>query len=231
LRWWGVAAELHRKSSRHTGQNPGCSEKGETIMPHGMMALLLKGPGLDLITIFLISIGLAMDAFAVSLCVGTAGQVEDLRGKLRLAAHFGIFQSGMTALGWLVGSTIIKYVEKFDHWIAFALLLYIGFNLIRSGFNKDGKAFEQDPSTGKTLVILSVATSIDAFAVGLTIALIGVPVLFTISMIGLITLALSLVGLLAGCKLGTVFGKRMEILGGLILIGIGVRIVATHLLG
>jgi len=172
-----------------------------------------------------------MDAFAVSLCVGTAGQVDNLRGKLRLAAHFGIFQSGMTALGWLVGSTIIKYVEKFDHWIAFALLLYIGFNLIRSGLSKDGKAFSQDPSTGKTLVILSFATSIDAFAVGLTIALIGVPVLFTISMIGLITLGLSLVGLLAGCRLGEVFGKRMEILGGLILIGIGVRIAVTHFFG
>jgi putative Mn2+ efflux pump MntP len=200
-------------------------------MLFGMVVLFLKGCLVDLVTILLISIGLAMDAFAVSLCVGTAGQISKLRGKLRLAAHFGIFQSGMTALGWLVGSTIIQYVEKFDHWIALALLCYIGFNLIRSGFSKDGKAFDQDPSTGKTLVILSVATSIDAFAVGLTIAMIGVPVLFTISMIGVITLLLSLIGLFTGCRLGASFGKRMELLGGLILIGIGIRIAVTHLFG
>lgn len=178
----------------------------------------------------LISIGLAMDAFAVSLGVGTAGQVADRRGKIRLASHFGIFQSGMTALGWLTGSTIIHLVEKYDHWIAFILLGYIGFNLIRSGLSKDGKAFQQDPSTGRTLVVLSVATSIDAFAVGLTIALIQVPILTTIILIGIITLSLSMIGLFAGCCLGTAFGKRMEILGGLILIGIGIRIVITHLI-
>lgn len=177
----------------------------------------------------LISVGLAMDAFAVSLGVGTAGEISDRRGKLRLAAHFGIFQSGMTALGWVVGSTVIKYVEGFDHWIALVLLLYIGVNLIRSGLSKDEKAFREDPSTGKTLVVLSLATSIDAFAVGLTIALINVPVLMTILMIGLITLGLSLIGLFTGARLGELFGKRMEILGGLILIGIGVRIVITHL--
>jgi putative Mn2+ efflux pump MntP len=184
---------------------------------------------LDLLSMVFISVGLAMDAFAVSLGVGTAGEVSSRRGKFRLAAHFGIFQSGMTALGWVVGSTIIQYVERFDHWIALILLLYIGINLIRSGLSKDGKAFQEDPSTGKTLVILSVATSIDAFAVGLTIAFINVPVLMTILMIGLITLSLSLIGLFAGTRLGELFGKRTEILGGLILIGIGIRIVITHL--
>jgi putative Mn2+ efflux pump MntP len=184
---------------------------------------------MDIATMVLISIGLAMDAFAVSLGIGTAGQVADRHGKIRLASHFGIFQSGMTALGWLTGSTIIHVVEKFDHWIAFILLGYIGFNLIRSGFSDEGKAFQQDPSTGRTLVVLSVATSIDAFAVGLTIALIHVPILITILLIGIITLGLSMIGLFAGCCLGTAFGKRMEILGGLILIGIGIRIVITHL--
>jgi putative Mn2+ efflux pump MntP len=184
---------------------------------------------MEALTITLISIGLAMDALAVSLGIGTTGQISSLRGKIRLAAHFGIFQSGMTALGWLTGETLIRYVEKFDHWIAFALLGYVGFNLIRSGFDQDGRAFDQDPSTGKVLVILSFATSIDAFAVGLSLALIQVPVMLSILAIGIITLGLSALGLLAGYKLGEKFGKRMEIVGGLILLGIGIRILLTHL--
>ncbi len=184
---------------------------------------------MELVTITLISIGLAMDALAVSLGIGTAGQIPTLRGKIRLAAHFGIFQSGMTALGWLAGETIVHYVKGFDHWIAFALLGYVGINLIRAGFDQDGKAFEQDPSTGKVLVMLSFATSIDAFAVGLSIVFLKVPILLSVVMIGLVALLLSAVGLFAGIRLGETFGKRMEILGGLILLGIGIRVVITHL--
>jgi len=170
-----------------------------------------------------------MDALAVSLGIGTAGQIKNLHGKIRLAAHFGIFQSGMTALGWLAGETIVNYVEEFDHWIAFALLAYVGINLIRAGLSKGGKAFEQDPSTGRTLVILSFATSIDAFAVGLSIAFLKVQILLSIIMIGTITLILSAAGLFAGIHLGKSFGKQMEILGGVILIGIGIRVVLTHI--
>jgi len=184
---------------------------------------------MELLTITLISIGLAMDALAVSLGIGTAGQIPSLRGKIRLAAHFGIFQSGMTALGWLAGETIVHYVEGFDHWIAFALLGYVGVNLIRAGLSKDGEAFEQDPSTGKVLVILSFATSIDAFAVGLSIVFLNVPILLSVVMIGVVALLLSAMGLFAGIRLGQAFGKRMEILGGLILLGIGLRVVFTHL--
>jgi putative Mn2+ efflux pump MntP len=191
--------------------------------------LLVNGDMMEFFTITLISIGLAMDAFAVSLGIGTAGQISDLRGKIRLAAHFGIFQSGMTALGWLAGSTIVQYVQGVDHWIAFILLAFVGINLIRSGFDKDGKAFDQDPSTGKMLVILSFATSIDAFAVGLSIAFINVPVLISVVMIGIVALLLSGIGIFAGTRLNATFGKRMEILGGIILLGIGIRVVVTHL--
>ena len=183
---------------------------------------------MEVLTITLISIGLAMDALAVSLGIGTAGQIDNLRGKIRLAVYFGIFQSGMTTLGWLAGETIVNYVKGVDHWIAFALLGYVGINLIRAGLSKDFKAFEKDPSTGRTLVILSFATSIDAFAVGLSIAFLNVPILLSVIMIGIITLILSAVGLFAGIRLGESFGKRMEIFGGLILIGIGIRIVFTH---
>jgi len=184
---------------------------------------------MQLITILLLAVGLAMDAFAVSLSIGTAGEILSTRGKIRLAAHFGIFQSGMTALGWLMGETVVNYIKGFDHWIAMGLLSYVGVNLIRAGFQKDGKAFEQDPSTGRTLVLLSFATSIDAFAVGLSIVFLKIPILLSVIAIGLITLLLSVIGLFAGTRLGETFGKRMEILGGLILLGIGVRVVFTHL--
>jgi len=192
------------------------------------MVVFSSGVVMELVTITLISIGLAMDAFAVSLGIGTAGQIPTLRGKIRLAAHFGIFQAGMTALGWLAGETIVQYVKGFDHWIAFALLGYVSFNLIRSGLDKDRKAFNQDPSTGRVLVVLSFATSIDAFAVGLSIVFLKVPILLSVIMIGVVALVLSAVGLFAGIRLGETFGKRMEILGGLILLGIGIRVVITH---
>lgn len=170
-----------------------------------------------------------MDALAVSLGIGTAGQIANTRGKLRLAAHFGIFQSGMTALGWVIGGTVLPYVQNYDHWIALALLGYVGVNLIRSGLSKDGKAFSQDPSTGKILVLLSFATSIDAFAVGLSLVFMHIPVLPSIISIGLVTLLLSISGIFSGARLGMIFGKRMEVLGGMILLGIGIRVVITHL--
>ena len=186
---------------------------------------------MELLTVLLISIALAMDAFTVSVGVGTCCLVESHRGKLRLAAHFGIFQAGMAALGWVMGETIVGYVAQLDHWIAFGLLAYVGVNLIRAGLGQKEEAFESDPSTGKTLVVLSVATSIDAFAVGLSIALLGIPVLLSVVSIGVVALLLSVVGLVAGARLGERFGKRMEVLGGLILLGIGLRIVVTHVWG
>jgi putative Mn2+ efflux pump MntP len=185
---------------------------------------------MQLITIFLLAIGLAMDAFAVSLGIGTAGEIPSKRGKIRLAAHFGIFQSGMTALGWLMGETVVNYTKAFDHWIALALLGYVGVSLIRAGLKKDGRAFDQDPSTGRTLVLLSLATSIDAFAVGLSIVFLKIPILLSTLAIGLVTFLLSVIGSFAGARASEILGKRMEILGGLVLIGIGVRVVWTHLL-
>lgn len=184
---------------------------------------------MELATTLLISVGLAMDAFAVSLGVGTAGRAKDFRAKFRLAFHFGFFQGMMTFLGWLLGSTIASFINTFDHWIALALLAYVGINMIRSGFNKDAESFEKDPSKGKTLMMLCVATSLDAMAVGLSMAMIGTEIIFPSIVIGVITLGLSSFGLVAGTKLGEKFGKRMEILGGLILVFIGLRVVITHL--
>ena len=135
----------------------------------------------------------------------------------------------MTALGWLAGETVLQYVEAFDHWLAFGLLAYAGISLVRAGLDRDRKGFLEDPSTGVTLVLLSVATSIDAFAVGLSIAFLKVPVLISVAMIGAVTILLSSMGIFAGARLGHSFGKRMEILGGLILLAIGIRVVLTHL--
>jgi putative Mn2+ efflux pump MntP len=180
-------------------------------------------------TSLLIAIGLAMDAFAVSIGAGTGGQVTDLRSKIRLAFHFGLFQAGMTLIGWLAGTTIQRWITSIDHWVAFGLLTYVGVNMIRSGLGKSEEENRRNPSKGATMVFLSVATSIDALAVGISLAMLSVPVLFPSVVIGVITFGLSLFGLMAGNKLGEKFGKRMEIIGGVILILIGLRVLTIHL--
>jgi putative Mn2+ efflux pump MntP len=185
---------------------------------------------MEFLTSVLIGVGLAMDAFAVSLGIGTGRQADSRRAQFRLAFHFGWFQMMMTVLGWLAGSTIAGLINQFDHWIAMALLGYVGTNMIRSGLNKDEECYRCDPSRGKTLIILCVATSIDAMAVGLSMAMLHTSVWIPSIIIGVVTFFISGLGLLAGDRLGAKFGKRMEILGGLILIGIGLRVLATHLL-
>jgi manganese efflux pump family protein len=183
-------------------------------------------------TIFLIAIGLAMDCFAVSLGVGTAGTAVGARPTFRLFFHFGLFQAGMTLLGWLAGKTVVTYIASIDHWVAFGLLLFVGVRMLHGGLRKDTDSPSiPDPSRGLTLVMLSVATSIDALAVGLSLALLSVNVFWAALLIGLVSAVLSLVGLLLGNQLGIRFGKSMEVVGGLILIGIGLRVLITHLFG
>ena len=184
---------------------------------------------MELVTSLFIATGLAMDAFAVSLGIGTTGQASDPRAKFRLAFHFGFFQGAMTLLGWLLGSTIAGFIGSVDHWVALVLLAYVGVNMIRSGLNPHAECYQSNPSKGKTLMILCVATSLDAMAVGLGMAMLRTPVLFPSLVIGVVTAGLSTFGRFAGTQLGLTFGKRMEILGGLILIGIGLRILYTHI--
>jgi putative Mn2+ efflux pump MntP len=174
-----------------------------------------------------------MDAFAVSLGVGTNGnQMEpSWRRVLRIAAHFGLFQGLMTFLGWLAGSTIANLIRSYDHWIALGLLAWVGIRMIKSGLEPDPDCRCEDITRGRTLVVLCVATSIDALAVGLSLAMLEVNILSASMIIGVVTLAISLIGGFAGHLLGSKFGQRMEMLGGIILIGIGLRIVYTHLIG
>jgi putative Mn2+ efflux pump MntP len=185
---------------------------------------------MELFTVVLITVGLAMDCFAVSICIGTTPHSTPNRSKVRLAFHFGLFQGLMTLLGWLAGSTVAQFISQFDHWIALVLLGYVGINMIRSGLNPQGDCYECDPSRGRTMVMLCVATSIDALAVGLSVGMLKVGVVYPSILIGVITFAISMAGLLLGRKLGERFGKRMEVVGGVILNGIGLRIVLLHLL-
>lgn len=186
---------------------------------------------MSFITTLLIAISLAMDAFAVSLGAGTAGRSNSPRSVFRLSFHFGLFQAFMPVLGWLAGNTIDQYIQGFDHWVAFVLLAYVGGKMIREGLSQDSELYMTDPSRGRTLVLLAVATSIDALAVGLSLAMLGVPVIGPALVIGVVTFTLSLIGQKLGNRLGEKFGRRVEIVGGLILIGIGLRILVTHLWG
>ncbi len=184
---------------------------------------------MELVTVVLIAVGLAMDCFAVSVCVGATPHSVSNRSKLRLAFHFGVFQGLMTFLGWLAGSSVVRFVGQFDHWVALVLLGYVGVNMIRSGLKGDGECFPSDPSRGRTMVMLCVATSIDALAVGLSVGMLSASAVYPAILIGLITFAISMAGLFLGRKLGQRFGKRMEVVGGVILNGIGLRILLTHL--
>lgn len=179
----------------------------------------------------LIAVGLAMDAFAVSLGVGTCGQANDRRSIFRLSFHFGLFQAMMPVIGWLAGTTIDQYISTIDHWIAFGLLSYVGGRMVWQGIKGEEASYLGNPSRGRMLVILAVATSIDALAVGLSLAMIGVPVVGPAIMIGVVTFILSFIGLKVGCRLGEKFGQRVEIVGGVILILIGLRILISHLTG
>jgi putative Mn2+ efflux pump MntP len=181
--------------------------------------------------VLLISLSMAMDAFAVCLGAGASGQTEGPRARFRLAFHFGFFQFIMPVLGWLAGTTIAHYISAFDHWIAFGLLAFVGGRMIWAGFHPADEEKKSDPSRGLTMVLLSIAVSIDALAIGLSLGVVGIFVWYPAIVIGVVTGILSLVGLQIGNGLGKKFGKVMEIVGGLVLIGIGVRIVVAHLAG
>ena len=185
---------------------------------------------MSLLEIILIAVGLAMDAFAVSIGAGTLASMKDLRSTVRLAFHFGLFQFLMPVAGWFLGSSIQNYVESIDHWIALLLLSYIGIKMIHESFKKE-ESQKENPSKGRNLIILSVATSIDALVVGFTLAMLNVDIWYPSIIIGVITAGLSLLGIWIGKKLGMRLGKVMEAVGGVILIGIGVKILVEHLFG
>jgi len=180
-----------------------------------------------------LAFGLAMDAVAAATAVSiTLGDVSK-RQIFRLAFHFGLFQALMPILGWLAGSRIADYIQAWDHWVAFALLAFVGGKALSNAFrDEDGNAEAgPDPTRGLSLVILSIATSIDALAVGLSFAMLGVRVWYPCLVIGLVTGALTVAAMQIGSRLGRRFEHGAQVLGGLILIGIGLNILYQHLAG
>jgi putative Mn2+ efflux pump MntP len=181
--------------------------------------------------VLLIALSMSMDAFAVCLGVGTRAQTNSRRPMFRLSFHFGFFQFVMPVIGWFGGMNIVRYISAYDHWVAFALLGFVGGRMIRSGLDASMELTTNDPSRGWSLVMLSLATSIDALAVGFSLGVVGMTIWYPAVVIGIVTGLLSLLGLRLGNRLGAKFGKRVEIAGGIVLILIGLRILITHLLG
>jgi len=184
---------------------------------------------MSFLEMILIAIGLAMDASAVSIAAAASGYANDIRAIFRIAFHFGLFQGIMPLLGWVLGSTVVDYVSAWDHWIAFILLGIVGVQMIHSGIRpREGKMMI-DPSKGWTLVTLSIATSIDALAAGLSFSVLSVSIWLPCLLIGLITMILSVLSTRIGKTAGRWLGQRVEILGGLILFGIGFKILFSHI--
>jgi manganese efflux pump family protein len=180
--------------------------------------------------ILVIAVGLSMDAVAVSLAASAGNRANGRRATFRLSFHFGLFQALMPVVGWALGTTVAPYIADVDHWVAFGLLSLVGgrmiYTALRGGERPD---MERDPSRGPTLIMLSIATSIDALAIGLTLAMLGNAIWYAAFVIGLVTGFLSFAAILVGRRVGTAAGGGMEIVGGIALIMIGGRILAQHL--
>jgi len=186
---------------------------------------------LDFGSVLLIAIGLSADCFAVALGASTSAKGSSYLQMLRVSLAFGVSQAVMPVLGWLAGKTLVNLISDYDHWVAFALLLIIGGRMIWESFHsKESEAADKDFSRGLTLLTLAVATSIDALAVGLSFAFLRVNIAMAVFTIGGVAFLITGVGFLAGRKAGKLLGERAETLGGIILIGIGLRILLTHLL-
>ncbi len=182
---------------------------------------------MELSEIVFIGVGLAMDAFAVSVCKGLSMKKVILKNAIIIALYFGLFQALMPTIGFFLGGTFSSVVQKADHWIAFILLGLIGGNMIRESLSKDKE--ESDESVDfKTMIVLAIATSIDALAVGVTFAFFEVNLVLAVTIIGVITFALSISGVFIGNRFGDKLEDKAELAGGIILILIGLKILLEH---
>lgn len=185
---------------------------------------------MSIIEIIILSIALAMDAFAVSMCKGLAMKKLCIKNMFIIGLYFGIFQGGMPLLGNFLGINFQDKISNIDHWIAFVLLLGIGFNMIKEVFSKNEDEKSDDKIDFSTMIILSIATSIDALAVGITFACLKINILISTIIIGVITFIISVIGV----KIGNIFGKKYEkkaqLFGGTVLVFIGIKILLEHLI-
>jgi putative Mn2+ efflux pump MntP len=186
---------------------------------------------MSLLELFIIAVGLSMDAFAVSICKGLCMPKMNWKNAIIIGLYFGGFQSGMPFIGYLLGSQFKEAITSFDHWIAFILLAAIGFNMIKESFQKEAEECEDSPLSLKVMIPLAVATSIDALAVGVTFAFLQVQIVPAVSFIGVTTFTLSVLGVKVGNVFGTRYKSKAEFAGGLILILMGIKILLQHILG
>ncbi len=184
---------------------------------------------MDPLSTLLLAVGLAMDSFTVSICSGMTMNPLRLRHAVRIAFAFGLFQALMPVLGWFGGLAFRQFITAYDHWVAFALLAAIGGKMIHESFQGDACERTIDVASLSVLLVLSVATSIDALAVGLSLSFIDVPIAAPVITIGAVTALLCLGGVYVGRRCGSLLHSRALLLGGLILVGIGLRIVISHL--
>ncbi len=182
---------------------------------------------MGILEIILIGIGLAMDAFAVSICKGLSMKKLSFKKTIIIGLYFGIFQALMPVIGFLLGKGFENVVEAIDHWIALILLSFIGINMIKEAFKTEDES--TDDVSFKEMSILAIATSIDALAIGITFAFLRISILEPCLLIGIITFSISVIGVFIGNKFGNKFEKRAKLFGGIILIVIGIKILLEHL--
>ncbi len=183
---------------------------------------------MELFEIIFIGIGLAMDAFAVSVCKGLSMKKFNFKNAIIIALYFGFFQGFMPVIGFALGTTFKGLIESIDHWIAFILLGAIGGNMIKES-RDDELDKRNDKIDFKTMIVLAIATSIDALTVGITFAFLDVNIFTSIAFIGIITFVMSMCGVKIGNKFGDKYQNKAELLGGIILIFIGIKILLEHL--
>ena len=185
----------------------------------------------DFPSIILVALGLSADCFAVALSGGISNKNHSWPQRFRVSSSFGLFQALMTVLGWLAGRTVVEFVAACDHWVAFGLLVIISGRMLWESFRPEhSQDKEVDITKGLLLITLSIATSIDALAVGLSFAFLKVNITMASLTIGAVAFLATTIGLMAGKRAGKIIGKRAEAIGGIILLAIGIRILLSHLL-
>ena len=177
----------------------------------------------------MIAFALAIDAFAVSFAAGAYFGRATQRQKFRLSFHFGLFQFLMPIIGWIAGSEVVKIIENFDHWLALLILVIIGGKMIFDSIANGTHVLNKDISKGLSLINLSIATSLDALAVGFSLGIVNSDIIIPSIIIGIVAASMSLVGIKSGEKLSSFFGRKIAIIGGIVLILIGLHIVLDHL--
>ncbi len=187
---------------------------------------------MDFITLLFIAVGLAMDAFSVAVTDGITLKNLKFKNAFKIALFFGVFQFGMLFTGNLLGSAFTKYVSSVDHWVAFILLMIIGGKMFIEAISEkenESDENEKDPLDFKILTVLAIATSIDALAVGVSFAAMDINIIYSASVVGIVAFAFSLAGVYIGNRCGNLFGNKSEIIGGIVLMGIGIKILVEHL--